>query len=128
MRPLILTLLLLSFAASLSAATVTWNAPLNVTTVADALSLQYPLYITPRGSTTSNPSILVTAVSCSGAIPFTCTGTVPDCTATVTTNCMPTAYGTKAELSAKDPTGAEGAKSAPFTLPPGVPTGLRVGP
>ena len=102
-----------------SAQTVTWTQT-NVASAAQAQGFTYKLYVTPALSTTQNPAVVLTAVTCTGtgsSVP--CTGTVAAPTSMIT--------GAKDALSATDPVSAtESAQSAPFSPGANVPTGLKV--
>lgn len=112
---LIGSFILVASIAQAQAATTTFNAPDNAPTVAVAQALIYNLYVN-----NSVTPVVITAVTCTGAVPFACTGTVPAS--------VPTIIGTKYELSAKDSaTGTEGPKtSVPFIMAPRAPTNLKV--
>lgn len=130
MKTLITLILLVLATPAFAQRTIAWTAPPNITTAAEVSTFTWPLYVTPKGTTTAQPPINLTGVTCTGTTaPFACsTTTLPDCVGTATANCLPLSYDTKIELTAKSPLGVEGAKSTPFLSPPGVPMGLRVTP
>lgn len=111
----ILALLLL--AVPCAAQTATWTAPSNVTTPAQAQTLEYRLYL-------DTVPTVVTGVTCTGTAPvITCQVPVPAALA-------PSArrLGARWEVTAKDLANSseESPKSAAFFPPPAAPSALRV--
>lgn len=119
MKTLLLFVGLLFVPVLASAQTATFNQG-NVATPTQAAGFIYKLYVTPSGSTTVNPAVTLTAVTCTGTAPtVACSGTVIAPAATVT--------GAKSTLTATDPvTSIESLQSAPFSPGASAPTGLKV--
>lgn len=92
----------------------------NIASTTQAAGFTYKLYVTPSGSTTQNPAVTLTSVTCTGTAPtVSCSGTFVALAATVT--------GAKSTLTATDPISAiESAQSAPFSPGASAPTGLKV--
>ena len=114
MRSIRVVIGVLLFAATATAQTpqLTWNAPNNVSTAAEATALIYTLYVN------NGAGVLVTGATCTGSTaPYACVAPVPSGT--------PTAIGTKLELTAKTSTSEESPRSLPFISPPTAPTNLR---
>lgn len=104
-------------------ATVTWVQE-GVGSATQAQGFTYRLYVTPAGTTTTNPPVVLTAVLCGGTAPsVSCSLPLPTAAAAATVT------GARSELSAADSaTGTESARSAPFIFPARVPTNLRITP
>jgi hypothetical protein len=91
--------------------TLQWNAPSNTADAVEAQSLIYTLYV--NGGT----GIVVTGVTCTGVVPSNCSAPLPAG--------IPTAIGTRLEITAKTATTSESPRSLPFISPPNAPTNLR---
>lgn len=120
-----LFLLLLAIPAT-AHAQVQWTQS-NVQSAAQAQGFTYRVYVTPAGSSIATP-ITIAGVACtgSGTAPIAASCTAPISSALIAAGA--TITGAKSELTAQDGTSGESAKSAPFSLPASVPTGLVVKP
>lgn len=124
MRSLMFSIVFLLALASLANAqgTVTWNQ-LNAATPTQAQGFTYKLYVTPSGSTTQSPAVVLSSVLCGGSsTTATCSAPLPSTASAALTT------GAKSALTATDGTGVESAPSVPFSKPTDVPTNLRITP
>lgn len=106
----VIAALLVSASVQAQSATLTWTAPDNTVTAAEAQGLTYTLYVN------NGTGVAVTGATCTGASAFSCTAPVPAGVSAV--------IGTKLELTASSGT-SEGPRSIPFISPPTAPTNVK---
>lgn len=105
--------------------TVTF-AQSNVQSAAQAATFTFRLYVTPPGTTTPNPAVVLTGVTCTGSGPAPVTAS---CTAPLpTAGAGAKVTGAKSQLSAQDGATAESGLSPPFSSGASAPGGLSITP
>lgn len=116
----LVTLLLIPCEAWAQSKQVTWTQS-NVASATQAQSFEYRLYVTPAGATTPNAPVLLASTLCGGTAPtVNCSTVLP-----VAANAA-LITGAKSELTAKEASSSESAKSAPFFLGASAPTTLVI--